>query len=48
VKAAGNVRSLADLLKMVAAGATRVGTSSSLRIMKEAAGESVSGESAGY
>jgi deoxyribose-phosphate aldolase len=48
VKAAGNVRSLADLLKMVAAGATRVGTSSSLRIMKEAAGETVSGEAAGY
>jgi len=48
VKAAGNVRSLADLLKMVAAGATRVGTSSSVRIMKEAAGEIVSGEAAGY
>ncbi len=48
VKAAGNVRSLADLLKMVAAGATRVGTSSSLRIMKEVAGETVSGEAAGY
>jgi len=48
VKAAGNVRSLADLLKIVAAGATRVGTSSSVRIMKEAAGETVLGESAGY
>jgi deoxyribose-phosphate aldolase len=48
VKAAGNVRSLADLLKIVAAGATRVGTSSSVKIMKEASGETVSGESAGY
>ena len=48
VKAAGGVRSLADLLKLVAAGATRVGTSSSLRIIKEASGEIVSGESAGY
>ena len=48
VKAAGGVRSLADLLKMVAAGATRVGTSSSVRIMKEAAGEVVASESAGY
>jgi len=48
VKAAGNVRSLADLLQMVAAGATRVGTSSSVKIMKEASGETVSGEAAGY
>jgi len=48
VKAAGNVRTLADVLKMVAAGATRVGTSSSVNIMKEAAGEIVSGVSAGY
>jgi len=48
VKAAGNVRSLTDLLKMVAAGATRVGTSSSVKIIKEASGETVSGETAGY
>ncbi len=48
VKAAGNVRSLADLLKLVAAGATRVGTSTSVRIMKEASGEILSGEAAGY
>ena len=48
VKAAGNVRSLADLLKLIAAGATRVGTSSSVKIMKEASGEIVSGEGAGY
>jgi len=48
VKAAGNVRSLADFLKMVAAGATRVGTSSSVKIIKEASGEIVSGESSGY
>ena len=39
VKASGDVRSLADLLKMVAAGATRIGTSSGLKILKEAAGE---------
>jgi deoxyribose-phosphate aldolase len=33
---------------MVAAGATRVGTSNSVKIMKEAAGEIVSGDGAGY
>jgi len=48
VKAAGGVRSLADLLKMVAAGATRVGTSSSVKIIKEASGELVAGEGATY
>ena len=39
VKASGGVRSLADLMKMVAAGATRIGTSSGVKILKEAAGE---------
>ena len=48
VKASGGVRSLSDLLKMVAAGATRIGTSSGIKILKEAAGEAVSGEGAKY
>jgi len=38
VKASGGIRSLADLKKMVAAGATRIGTSSSVKIVKEAGG----------
>ena len=36
VKAAGGIRSYADLLKMVEAGATRVGSSSSVKILEEA------------
>ena len=36
VKAAGGIRSYADLVKMVEAGATRVGSSSSVRIVEEA------------
>ena len=36
VKASGGVRTLADVLRMVAAGATRVGCSSSVKIMEEA------------
>jgi len=48
VKASGGVRSLADLLKMVAAGATRIGTSGGVKILKEAAGEIVSGAGAKY
>ena len=48
VKASGGVRSLADLIKMVAAGATRIGTSSGLKILKEAAGEVISSEGAKY
>jgi deoxyribose-phosphate aldolase len=48
VKASGGVRSLAELTKMVAAGATRIGTSSGIKILKEAAGEAVSGEGAKY
>jgi deoxyribose-phosphate aldolase len=36
VKAAGGVRSLEDLKKMVGAGATRIGASASVRIMEEA------------
>jgi len=37
VKASGGVRTYADLLKMVQAGATRVGSSNSVKIMEEAA-----------
>jgi deoxyribose-phosphate aldolase len=48
VKASGGVRSLADLQKMVAAGATRIGTSSGIKILKEAAGETVSGDAPKY
>jgi deoxyribose-phosphate aldolase len=48
VKASGGVRSLADLIKMVAAGATRIGTSSGVKILKEAAGEVISSEGAKY
>ena len=48
VKASGGVRSLADLQKMVAAGATRIGTSSGIKILKEAAGEAVSGDAPKY
>lgn len=36
VKASGGVRTLADLQRMVAAGATRIGTSSSVKILEEA------------
>jgi deoxyribose-phosphate aldolase len=42
VKASGGVRSLADLRRMVQAGATRIGTSSGMKILKEAAGQGVS------
>ena len=36
VKAAGGIRSYADARKMIAAGATRIGASASVRIMQEA------------
>jgi deoxyribose-phosphate aldolase len=48
VKASGGVRSLADLQKMVAAGATRIGTSSGIKIIKEASGEVLAGEAPKY
>ncbi len=35
VKAAGGIRTLADLQEMVSAGATRIGTSASVKIMQE-------------
>ena len=38
VKAAGGIRSLEDLKKMVGAGATRIGASASVRIVEEARG----------
>jgi len=37
VKAAGGVRWLNDALAMIKAGATRIGTSNSVKIMQEAA-----------
>jgi deoxyribose-phosphate aldolase len=39
VKASGGIRTLADLRAMVAAGATRIGASASVRIMRETAQE---------
>jgi deoxyribose-phosphate aldolase len=39
VKAAGGIRGYGDLQKMVAAGATRIGASASVKIIREAAGE---------
>lgn len=38
VKAAGGIRSLEDLRRMVSAGATRIGASASVRILEEARG----------
>ncbi len=38
VTAAGGIRTLVDLQKMLAAGATRIGTSSGVKILQEAAG----------
>jgi deoxyribose-phosphate aldolase len=48
VKASGGVRSLADLRRMVQAGATRIGTSSGIKILQEAGGQSVPSEGAKY
>jgi deoxyribose-phosphate aldolase len=42
VKAAGGVRTLEDLKKMVCAGATRIGASASVRIMEQAGGSAPS------
>jgi deoxyribose-phosphate aldolase len=38
IKAAGGIRTLEDLKKMVSAGATRIGASASVRILEEARG----------
>ena len=49
VKAAGGVRELEQMRAMVAAGATRVGASAGVRIVKESRGESLSPKTpAGY
>jgi deoxyribose-phosphate aldolase len=48
VKASGGVRTLADVRRMVQAGATRIGTSSGIKILQEAAGQAVTGEVAKY
>ncbi len=48
VKASGGVRTLADLVRMVQAGATRIGTSSGINILKEAAGQSIDTQSGKY
>lgn len=48
VKAAGGVRSLADARAMLQAGATRLGTSSGVKIMQEAAGAVPSQEGQAY
>ena len=39
VKASGGIRTLADLRRMVEAGATRIGTTSGIKIVQEAAAE---------
>ena len=39
VKASGGIRTLGDVQRMIAAGASRIGTSASVRILQEAAAE---------
>jgi deoxyribose-phosphate aldolase len=46
VKASGGIRTLDDLLKMLAAGATRIGASSSVKIIAEARSAAQTSESA--
>ncbi|MEJ2051431.1 MAG: 2-deoxyribose-5-phosphate aldolase, partial [Calditrichota bacterium] len=36
IKAAGGIRSYADVKKMISAGATRIGASAGIQILKEA------------
>lgn len=48
VKAAGGVGSYQDAQAMIAAGATRIGASAGVRIVKEAAGEFVTGPAVKY
>jgi deoxyribose-phosphate aldolase len=49
VKAAGGVRDLEQMKAMVAAGASRVGASAGVRIVKESRGETLAGvKSAAY
>lgn len=47
VKASGGVRTAADALAMLGAGASRIGASSGVRIVQELAGQAVSGAAAG-
>jgi deoxyribose-phosphate aldolase len=46
VKASGGVRTYADALEMIRAGASRIGTSAGVRIVAEAAPEAVALEEA--
>ena len=48
VKASGGIRSLADLRRMVPAGATRIGTGSGIKILLEAAGQAGGSDGAKY
>ncbi|KAA8645684.1 hypothetical protein EYZ11_005263 [Aspergillus tanneri] len=48
VKASGGIRSSEDCIRMLKAGAERIGSSSGVRIMQELGGETVVGESAAY
>jgi deoxyribose-phosphate aldolase len=48
VKASGGVRTLEDVQQMVAAGATRIGASASVKIMEEAAGKKPAAAVSGY
>lgn len=47
VKASGGIRSFDDALKMIQAGATRLGVSAGIKIIKEAGGLTVSGDGSG-
>ncbi|NTV65337.1 MAG: deoxyribose-phosphate aldolase [Oscillochloris sp.] len=48
VKAAGGVRSLAEARAMIAAGATRIGTSAGIAILQEAEGTGTPSDTDGY
>jgi len=48
VKASGGVRNLADAQKMIAAGATRIGTSGGVKIVQELAGQKPAAVADGY
>jgi deoxyribose-phosphate aldolase len=48
VKASGGVRDLEQMKAMVAAGATRIGASAGVRIVKESRGETAAGKASGY
>jgi deoxyribose-phosphate aldolase len=48
VKAAGGVRDLEQVRAMAAAGATRIGASAGVKIVRESRGEAVAGPASGY